>query len=150
MEIEVYVSVFDQRLQHRLQCVAGIHGAVAVVDVIGHIAAGRPGEQHRGDIDAGVVNDLSETIDGFLETGVEAVNEDEDPPSRYPFDACIEIGLRLSQVHAIGAQDGEVPFRIGRQTRTEARRLPAGARQPGESTRRCRRNLALVPSILRT
>ena len=115
MEIEFYVSVFDQRLQHRLQCVAGIHGAVAVVDVIGHIAAGRPGEQHRGDIDAGVVNDLSETIDGFLETGVEAVNEDEDPPSRYPFDACIEIGLRLSQIHAIGAQDGEVPFRIGRQ-----------------------------------
>src|ERR1700722_14014989 len=77
------------------------------------------------------MNDLSEAIDGFLESGVEAVDEDENLPPRYPPDMRIEIGLRLSQVHAIGAQDGEVTFGIGRQRgwkRDVARLADAGRR----------------------
>ena len=82
MEIESTFWVFDQSLQHRLQRIARIHGAVAIIDVVGHIAAGGPGEQHRRDVDARVVNNLREAIDGFLETGVEAVDEDENPAAR--------------------------------------------------------------------
>ena len=108
----VDVRVFDQRLQHRLQRVARIHRAVAIIDVVGHIAAGRPGEQHRGDIDARVVNNLGEAIDRFLETGVEAMDEDENPAARRALDARIEVCLRLSQVHSIGAQDDEITLRI--------------------------------------
>ena len=73
----VDVRVFNEDLQHRLERVARIHRAVAVIDVVGHVAAGGPGEQHRCDIDARVVNDLGETVDGFLKTGVEAVDKDE-------------------------------------------------------------------------
>ena len=111
----VDVWVFDQSLQHHLERVARIDGAVAIIDVVSHIAAGRPSEQHGRDIDPCVMNNLRETIDGFLETSVEAVDEDEDPAARNPPDARIEIGLCLSQVHAIGAKDGEVTLRIGGQ-----------------------------------
>ena len=61
------------------------------------------------------MNNLREAIDGLLETGIEAVDEDENPAARRALDARIEACLRLGQVHAIGAQDGEVTFRIGRQ-----------------------------------
>ena len=132
MDIEFDIFVFHQRLQHRLERIARIDSAVAVIDVVGHTAPGGPGEQHRRDIDARIMNDLRETIDGFLETGIEAVDEEENPAARHALDARIEIGPRLGQVHAIGAQDGEVTLRIGRQRRGE-RNVPrlAGA---------CRRN----------
>ena len=108
----VDVRVFDQSLQHRLERVARIDRAVAIIDVVGHIAAGRPGEQHRGDIDARVVNDLREAVDGFLEAGVEAMDEDENPAPGRALDARVEVCLSLSQVHAIGAQDDEIMLRI--------------------------------------
>ena len=108
----VDVWVFDQSLQHRLERVARIDRAVAIIDVVGHIAAGRPGEQHRGDIDARVVNNLREAIDGFLEAGVEAMDEDENPAPGRALDARVEVCLSLSQVHAIGAQDDEIMLRI--------------------------------------
>ena len=146
----VDVRIFDQRLQHRLQRVARIDRAVAVVNIVGHVAAGRPGEQHRRDLDARVVDDLCEAIDSFLKTGVEAVDEDENPAARDAPDARIEVCLRLREIHAIGAQDDEITFWIGRQRGREARRRLAGARRPGGSTRRYQRNPVLVPSILRT
>src|ERR1700727_3184214 len=113
----VDVWVFDQSLQQRLKRVARIDGAVAIIDVVRHIAAGGPSEQHGSDIDSCVVNDLPEAIYGFLETGVEAVDEDENPAARRPPDARIEVRFRLSQVHAIGAQDREVTLRVGWQRR---------------------------------
>ena len=104
--------IVDQRLQHRLESVARIKRAVAVVDIIGQVAAGRPGEQYRGDVDPGVVNDLGEAIDRFLEAGVVAVNENEDPAPRRAPDPRVEIRSRLGEVHAIGAQDDEFAFRV--------------------------------------
>jgi hypothetical protein len=92
-----------------------IHRAIAVIDVVGHIAAGRPGEQHRRNVHARVVNNLREAIDRFLETGVEAVDEDKNPPARRAPDARIEVCLRLSQVQAIGAQDDKVTLGIAWQ-----------------------------------
>src|ERR1700722_900061 len=59
------------------------------------------------------MNNLREAIDCFLETGIEAVDEDENPAARRVPDARIEVRFRLSQVHAIGAQDREVTLRIG-------------------------------------
>src|ERR1700729_4265516 len=128
----VDVRVFDQSLQYRLQRIARIHGAIAVIDVVGHIAAGRPGEQHRGDVDARVVNDLREAVDGFLEAGVEAVDEDKNPAPRRAPDAGVEARFSLSQIHAIGAQDGEITLRIGWQ-RGWKRDIPG-------LTRACRRD----------
>ena len=111
--------IVGQRLQHRLQRVARVHGAVAIVDVIGHVAPGRPGEQHRRDVHPRVVNDLGEAINGFLEAGVEAVDEDENPAPGYAPDARVEVRFRLSQVHAVGAQDDEIMFRIARRRRRD-------------------------------
>ena len=112
MEIEVDVRVLDQRLEQRLERVARIKRAVAVIDVVGHAAAGRPGEQHRGDIDPRVMNDLGEAVDRFLEAGVEAMDENEDPAARRALDARIKVRFRLSQVHPVGAQDDEIALRI--------------------------------------
>ncbi len=112
MEIEVDVGVFDQGLQHRLQRVARIDRAVAIIDVVGQVAAGRPGEQHRRDIDARVVDDLREAIDGFLEAGVVSMNKDENPAPGNPPDPLVEVCLRLRQVDAVGPQDDEIALRI--------------------------------------
>ena len=117
------VGVFDQSLQHRLKRVARIDGAVAIIDVIDHSAAGRPGEQDRRDVDARVMNNLREAIDRFLEAGVEAMDEDENPVPGRALDPRIEVRFRLSQVHAIGAQDDEVTLRIARQ-RGRERHIP--------------------------
>src|ERR1700722_5212357 len=111
----VDVWVFDQSLQQHLKRVARIDGAVAIINVVRHIAAGGPGEQHRGDVDPRVMNNLREAIDRLLEAGIEAVDENENPAARRSPDARIEVRFRLSQVHAIGAQDGEVTLRVGRQ-----------------------------------
>ncbi len=64
------------------------------------------------------MNDLGEAVDRFLEAGVEAVDEDENPAPRRTPDACVEVRFRLGQVHAVGAQDDEIMFRIaGRRGR---------------------------------
>ena len=112
MDIEFDRRIVGERLQHHLQRVARIDRAVAIVDVIGHVAAGRPGEQHRRDVHARVVNDLGEAIDRLLETGVEAVDEHQNPASGRPPDARVEVCFRLSQIHAVGAQDNEIMLRI--------------------------------------
>src|ERR1700688_601877 len=89
----VDVFVFHQRLQHRLQRIARIDRAVAVIDIVGHTAAGGPSEQHRGDIDARVMNNLREAIDRLLETSIEAVDEEENPAAGHALDARIEVCL---------------------------------------------------------
>ena len=61
------------------------------------------------------MNDLREAIDRFLEAGVEAVDEDENPASGSAADARVEVRFRLGEVHAVGAQDDEVMFRIARR-----------------------------------
>ena len=138
METEFDVAVLDQGLQHRLQRVARIDRAVTVVDVIRHIAAGRPGEQYGRNIDARVVDDLRETIDGFLEPGVVAVDEDQDTMARRTADARIEVRFGLSQIHPIGAQNGEIALGIGwhRGRRRNVAGLPhAGRRDRNDDVR---------------
>ena len=58
------------------------------------------------------MNDLREAIDGFFETGVEAVDEDENPAPGNPPDPLVEVCLRLRQVDAVGPQDDEIALRI--------------------------------------
>ena len=58
------------------------------------------------------MNDLREAIDGFLETGVEAVDEDENPAPGNPPDPLVEFCLRLRQVDAVGPQDHEIALWI--------------------------------------
>src|SRR6202034_3701874 len=59
--------------------------------------------------------------------GIEAVDEDENPAPRRALDARIEVRLRLSEVHPIGAEDREVTLRIGWQRRRK-RNVPWLAR----------------------
>ena len=89
------IRIVRQRLQHRLQRVARIHRAVAIVDIVDGVSAGGPGEQHRRDVDPRVVDDLGEAVDRFLEAGVVAVHEYEHLAPRRARHPGVEVGFRL-------------------------------------------------------
>lgn len=67
----------DGCFQNGVEPEAGIDRAFAIVDVVEHVAARRPGERHRCGIDARIVNELCETIDGFGMAVVESRHENQ-------------------------------------------------------------------------
>ena len=113
------VRIGDERGEHGLEGVARVHRAVAVVDVVGHVAAGGPGEQDRGDLDAGVgagvVDDLGETVDRLHEAGVVTVDEDQDLMALRFRNPGVEPRLGLRKVHPVDPKGDEIPVRVARR-----------------------------------
>ena len=112
------VGIFDDRPQHRLQRVARVVGAFAIVKILQRAAARGPGEQHRDDVGVRIVRDLREAVDRLLEAGVVAVHEDQHVAARRLGDPLVEIRARFLQVHAVGAGRYEITRGIaGRRSR---------------------------------
>ena len=73
-------------------------GAFAVVDIVGRAAARRPGEQHRRSAVIRIMRDLRRAVDGIVEGGVVAMDEDHGAPAArrdVGAERTREIGLRL-------------------------------------------------------
>ena len=103
-----HLGVVGQRLQHRFQPVAGIIGALAIIEIFERLAARGPGEQHRHDVGPGIVRDLREAVDRLLEARVVAVDEDQRVMGAVGAMRLWKTALASRQFEPIGAQRDEI------------------------------------------
>ena len=94
-----HLRVGGEPAQHTFELVARIGRAFPVVAVGQHAGLRWPGEQHRHGLGAGIMDDLSEAVDGVLETIVEPVHEHQHLPLRRLAD------LVVDDRHGVGARD---------------------------------------------
>src|SRR5580704_3654084 len=102
-------------VQERLQRVARGGGAVLVADVAEELAARRPGEEDRDAAEMRVGDDLGGARARIVETGVEAMHEDEDvaidpDPPRHMRS---ELGAELVAVELALAREHDVVLAVG-------------------------------------
>ncbi len=135
-----HLGVLGERLQHRLQPVARIIGALAVVEIGERPAARGPGEQHRHDVSARVVGDLREAVDRLLEARVVAVHEHQRMMRAIGGDALVEQRLHLRQFEPVGVQSDEIARGVARLRGAAIGCRRSCARHRAGSTRRYRRN----------
>ncbi len=101
--------------EERFQRVAGVVGAFSVIAIGKQAAPRRPCHQDRGAVDAGIMDDLGEAVDGVLEAVIEAVDEHEHAAVGTFPDRGIEPGLGSIPGQVVRLQRREIGCWIGRQ-----------------------------------
>jgi hypothetical protein len=100
--------IFRERAQNRLQRIARIIRALAIVGIGEKPSARRPGEQHGQGGRAGIMRDLRKTVDRLLEAVVVAVHEQQNTAAGQFREPPVEPADRAFRIHPVGADRDEV------------------------------------------